>query len=165
VYFDIDSFEKTRTELGETKFTFSRDNFQKLASLLGVSLQFKRLLFLLIVCVGAYALFILLSSALAQVRQVWKSALILLAHGVPASIFAFSVLTQITIGLGSAAVLCYGAIFAAARWSQDAVLGEALNRGLILLGAGWGITVVVLLVGVHVMAPSRTALGGELKSN
>jgi putative ABC transport system ATP-binding protein len=165
VYFDLETFEKTRTELSQTNFTFSRDNFQKLASLLGVSLQFKWLLRQLILCVGAFALFILLSNALAQMRQVWKSALILLAHGVSAYIFALSVLTQISIGLGSAAVICYGAIFLAARWLQDPVLHNACNWGLVLLGAGWATTVIVVLAGVRVMAPSRTALGGELKSN
>src|SRR5262249_4015531 len=56
VYFDIAGYKQTLTELGETKFSFSRDNFQKLASLLGVSLQFKWLLGLLIVCVSVFAL-------------------------------------------------------------------------------------------------------------
>jgi putative ABC transport system ATP-binding protein len=166
VYFDIDTYELTRKELSETRFSFSRDNFQKLASLLGVSLQFKRLLLLLIVCVSLFALCILFFNALAQMSRLWKSALILLAHGVPAYIFALSVSTQIVIALGLASALCYGAIFGLAHVIQDGpALLVALNRGLGLLLAFALATIIGVFVGVYIMKPSRTALGEQLKSN
>jgi hypothetical protein len=166
VYFDIDSYKQTLSELGKTNFAFSRDNFQKLASLFDVSLQFKWLLGLLIVCVSIFALCILFFNALAQMSRVWKSALILLAHGVPAWVFALSVSTQIAIGLGLAAALCYAAIFGAAHLIQEGpALLVALRQGLGLLGIFAAVTVVGVFVGVYAMKPSRTALGEQLKSN
>jgi putative ABC transport system ATP-binding protein len=165
VYFDIATYKQTLSELSKTNFAFSRDNFQKLASLFDVSLEFKRLLGLLIVCVSVFALCILFFNALAQMSRVWKSALILLAHGVPAYIFAVSVSTQIAIGLGLAAALCYAVIFAVAHLIEDGPgLLVALRYGLGLLGIFAGMTVVGVLVGVYVMKPSRTALGEQLKS-
>ena len=166
VYFDIASYNQTLTELSRTNFSFSRDNFQKLASLLGVSLQFKWLLGLLIVCVSVFALCILFFNALAQMSRVWRSALILLAHGVPAYVFAVSVSTQIAIGLGVAAALCYGTIFAVAHAIHDgSALLVALHDGLALLGIFAAMTVVGVFIGVYVMKPSRTALGEQLKSS
>jgi putative ABC transport system ATP-binding protein len=165
VYFDIAGYKQTLTELGQTNFSFSRDNFQKLASLLGVSLQFKWLLGLLIVCVSIFALCILLFNALAQMSRVWKSALILLAHGVPAYVFALSVSTQIVIALGLAAGLCYAAIFAVACViPEGAALLVALNQGLALLGIFAAVTIIGVFAGVYVIKPSRTALGQQLKS-
>jgi hypothetical protein len=166
VYFDIATYERTRNELEKTNFSFSRDNFQKLGRLLGVSLQFKWLLGLLIACVSIFALCILFFNALAQMSRVWRSALILLAHGVPAYVFAVSVSTQIAIGLGVAAALCYGTIFALAHALHDGpALLVALHHGLALLGIFTAMTVVGVFVGVYVMKPSRTALGEQLKSS
>jgi hypothetical protein len=166
VYFDIDTYKRTLSELSKTNFAFSRDNFQKLASLFGVSLQFKWLLGLLIACVSIFALCILFFNALAQMSRVWRSALILLAHGVPAYVFALSVSTQIAIGIGLAAALCYGAIFAVAHLVQDGpALLVALHQGLVLLGIFAAVTVLGVFIGVYIMKPSRTALGEQLKSS
>ena len=165
VYFDINTYASTLSGLEKTNFNFSRDNFRKIARLFDVSLSFKRLLGALIVGVGLLGLALLVLDAWAQLTRVWKSALILLAHGVPTRIFALAVSTQVLIVLGLAALFSCALIYGAARLIGDgALLLVALHHALLWMMVGAVTTVVVVFSGARVTAPPRTALGEQLKS-